>query len=103
MRKILIILLFFISSCKNKPPHFQPESEYLPKANVNKKHVAFIFIAGGAIGKESINVIITPDNSGLTWKPKVRLLSYGEVQENYHRISNIEYRISNIEYRISNI
>lgn len=74
--------------CGNPTPKLTPDR--LPVGTTGIDYNAVINISGGYISQRSISVKITPQDSGLTWSPKVSYLTFqGKTQkdEDFHEIS----------------
>ncbi|QXX98924.1 hypothetical protein IM817_12430 [Serratia marcescens] len=87
MNKAIFILLLVLVGCGNPTPTVTPEQ--LSDAVVGYPYMEMLQISGGALNRRSTGVIITPENSGLKWKPKVNYRKFGErVQkdEDFHNI-----------------
>ncbi|MDY3693542.1 MAG: hypothetical protein SO066_02530 [Proteus mirabilis] len=69
MRFIIYILFLLLIGYGNPTPKVIPNK--LPNAAVDHPYSELIQISGGALNKKCVEIIITPKNSGLEWKPKV--------------------------------
>lgn len=89
MKNFIIILFFLLFGCGNPTPKVTPDK--LPDGVVNYPYSEVIQISNGALNRKSIEVVITPDDSGLEWKPKVLYqTTYGgevEKHEDFHYIT----------------
>lgn len=87
-----IIILFFaaliLMGCGNPTPKVTPDQ--LPVGTSGIVYNAAINISGGYISPKGISVKIIPQDSGLTWSPKISYLTFqGKTQkdEDFHEIS----------------
>lgn len=74
--------------CGNPIPIVTPDQ--LPEGTSGMAYNVAINISGGYISHKSISVKITPQDSGLTWSPKISYLTFqGKTQkdEDFHEIS----------------
>ncbi|ELR5204361.1 MULTISPECIES: hypothetical protein [Morganellaceae] len=85
---IIVILTLALAGCGNPTPKVTPDK--LTTATYGASYNEVINISGGYISRKSIDIIITPPDSGLTWSPEVSYLTFqGETQKNedFHTIT----------------
>ncbi|MEQ5095180.1 hypothetical protein [Proteus terrae] len=69
MRFIIYILFFLLIGYGNPTPKVTPDK--LPNAVVTHPYSELVQISGGALNRKCVEIVITPKDSGLEWKPKV--------------------------------
>lgn len=88
MKNIIFILALLLIGCGNPTPKVTPDK--LPNAVVDHPYSELVYISNGVIDRKTIDIAITPGNSGLTWTPKITYYRWGndiEKSENFHQIS----------------
>ncbi|MBJ2110623.1 hypothetical protein [Proteus terrae] len=88
MRFIIYILFFLLIGCGNPTPKVTPDK--LPNTVVAHPYSELVQISGGALNRKSVEIVITPKDSGLEWKPKVSYQKWGDEvkkDQGFHNIT----------------